>query len=77
MTKSFQDQLTAARERANLTQHDVAALLDISQGTISNWEAGRGCPSKPMQKAALNALKSKLTTSPATTAAGLLNRKGK
>jgi len=55
--KSFQDELTTARERARLTQHDVAALLDISQGTISNWEAGLGCPSKPMQKAALESIK--------------------
>jgi DNA-binding XRE family transcriptional regulator len=40
--------LAEARDRANLTQSELAALLDVSLRTIVNWEAdgGRGVPRK-------------------------------
>lgn len=33
-------QLAEARERAELTQAELAAELDVSPGTVSNWERG-------------------------------------
>jgi len=36
--------LKSAREGKGLTQDDVALLLDTSQPTISNWEAGDVAP---------------------------------
>ena len=40
--------LKAARVNVNLTQADVAKKLDISVGTIKNWEKGKTFPKQPM-----------------------------
>lgn len=32
------------RKRAGLRQVDVAAALNINQGTVASWEAGRSNP---------------------------------
>lgn len=35
------DQIREARERAQLTQPELAELVGVSEGTISNWERGK------------------------------------
>ena len=40
--------LKAERVNVNLTQADVAKKLDISVGTIKNWEKGKTFPKQPM-----------------------------
>lgn len=39
--------LKAARVNVKLTQADVAKRLDISVGTIKNWEKGKTFPKQP------------------------------
>ena len=34
------DQIRAARERKGWTQQQLADALDVSRGTVRNWEAG-------------------------------------
>ena len=41
---SFGDRLKKARENANLTQQELAAALNITDGTISNYENGIAFP---------------------------------
>ena len=48
---TFQEQLSAAREAARLTQEDVAlARGDVTLTTYRNWEAGRYEPSQKDQQ---------------------------
>lgn len=37
-------QIRAARERAGLTQQELAARLNVTNRTVSNWELGRHIP---------------------------------
>lgn len=41
---AFSDKLKLYRQRANLTQEELATKLNISQKTISSWEIGRSDP---------------------------------
>lgn len=38
------NQLTAMREKANLSQEDVAAALKIDRSTVAKWETGAAYP---------------------------------
>jgi transcriptional regulator with XRE-family HTH domain len=38
------DRIRAARERAGLTQQQLAALVDVSARTVGNWERGETVP---------------------------------
>lgn len=38
------ERLRRARERARLTQADVAAALEVSLRTVGNWETGSSAP---------------------------------
>ena len=38
------DELREARRNAGLTQSELADRIDVSQGTISQWETGRETP---------------------------------
>lgn len=40
----FQISLAAARVNANLTQADVAKMLNVTPQTVVNWEKGDGEP---------------------------------
>lgn len=44
---SFKISLHAARVNAELTQEDVAKLMQVSKQTIINWEKGRSIPKIP------------------------------
>lgn len=41
----FRDRLKILRERANLSQSELAAKLDVHPVCISNWETGKRRPS--------------------------------
>src|SRR5215212_11479937 len=43
---AFGEQLLALRTRAKLLQAELAALLQVSQRTIHNWENGEAYPSE-------------------------------
>ncbi len=34
--------------RGKRTQDDVAKLLGVSRGLVSQWETGAGCPGRPL-----------------------------
>ena len=38
------DDVRALREQFDLTQKELAILLDVAPGTVANWEGGRGEP---------------------------------
>jgi transcriptional regulator with XRE-family HTH domain len=40
----FKEQLTKLRKRNNMTQTDLAKLMDVKQYVISSWEIGRSEP---------------------------------
>ena len=40
----FKEQLTKLRKRNNMTQIDLAKLMDVKQYVISSWEIGRSEP---------------------------------
>jgi DNA-binding transcriptional regulator YiaG len=44
--KSLGDQLLLKRIAANLTQSEVAKLLDVSARTVRKWEHGNVCPTE-------------------------------
>ena len=39
--------VTAIREKYDMTQHEFSSLLGISVGTLRNWEQGRRKPQGP------------------------------
>lgn len=39
--------VTAIREKYNMTQHEFSTLIGISVGTLRNWEQGRRKPQGP------------------------------
>ena len=41
---SFGSQLTKLRKRKNMTQIDLANLMDVKQYVVSSWEIGRSEP---------------------------------
>ena len=41
---SFNEQLTKIRKRNNITQIELANLMDVKQYVISSWETGRSEP---------------------------------
>ena len=41
---SFNDQLTKLRKRNNITQIELADLMNVKQYVISSWETGRSEP---------------------------------
>ena len=41
---SFNDQLTKLRKRNNITQIELANLMNVNQYVISSWETGRSEP---------------------------------
>ena len=41
---SFNDQLTKLRKRNNITQIELANLMNVKQYVISSWETGRSEP---------------------------------
>lgn len=47
MTDTFQISLAAARVNADMTQEEVAKLLNISRNTIIKWENGTVIPRTP------------------------------
>ena len=44
----FKDNLKTLRKEKNLTQPEMAKILNISQGTIGNWETGNRVPDVQM-----------------------------
>lgn len=40
----FGDRLKKIREERNINQADLAAVLNVSQGTIGNWETNKRTP---------------------------------
>ena len=38
------------RTKYQLTQGDLAKMLQVARSTVARWEAGQFRPSKPMQK---------------------------
>jgi transcriptional regulator with XRE-family HTH domain len=49
-TVNFGKWLKSARRRNALTQADLAKRLEVSQGTISNWEGGKGEPESSQKR---------------------------
>lgn len=45
---SFGGNLKNLREEKKLLQKDIAKIFNVSQATVSNWEAGRKIPEVPM-----------------------------
>lgn len=45
--------LKAARERANLTQQELADLLGFSPRSVQNWESACGSFPRPSQRRAI------------------------
>lgn len=45
--ETIQISLAAARVNANLTQEEVAKIMNVSKQTIINWEKGRVIPRIP------------------------------
>lgn len=41
---SFADNLRAVRKQKNISQEELAALLDVSRQAVSKWEQGSGFP---------------------------------
>ena len=41
---SFNEQLTKLRKRNNITQIELANLMNVKQYVISSWETGRSEP---------------------------------
>lgn len=52
MTQELEGQLTPMRlrQRVGLTQQQVAFVLGVRQGTISDWERGVSTPNLPPSK---------------------------
>lgn len=44
------EQLKAARLNKEMTQADLASKLEVTQGTISNWERGKGGPGEEQRE---------------------------
>jgi transcriptional regulator with XRE-family HTH domain len=44
MSKEFKEIMLELREKANLTQREVAAVLGVTDQTVSNWETGHRMP---------------------------------
>ena len=47
------DERVTLKERrlaANLTQEDVAKMLEVNQGSVSKWEGGHGVPLKKYRR---------------------------
>jgi transcriptional regulator with XRE-family HTH domain len=42
--------LRAARERRELSQEQLAQIIGVTDGSISNWEIGRNPPQAPTRK---------------------------
>jgi transcriptional regulator with XRE-family HTH domain len=42
--------LKAARVNRGYTQREAAALIDVTEDTISNWERGKSFPNVPQLK---------------------------
>lgn len=53
---TFQATIREARRRLQLTQVQLAALLDVDKQSISNWECGRSTPWPAVEKRALERL---------------------
>lgn len=54
---SFQTDIKAARDRANLTQAEASDLLRIARRALQHWEDGKREPIYPAQVGALAILK--------------------
>jgi transcriptional regulator with XRE-family HTH domain len=54
---SFKEQLTKLRKRNNMTQTDLAKLMDVKQYVISSWEIGRSEPTISQLKMLSNIFK--------------------
>jgi len=46
--EKFGDRLRKAREKSNLTQYQLADMLNVNQITVSTWERGTREPSIEM-----------------------------
>ena len=46
--------LKERRLAANLTQEDVAKMLEVNQSSVSKWECGQGVPLKKYQRKLAN-----------------------
>jgi DNA-binding XRE family transcriptional regulator len=55
--KSLGDQILLKRIAANLTQPEVAKLLDVSTRTVRKWEHGNVCPTEDHWQALGNLLR--------------------
>ena len=44
-TKTLPKSLREARERANITQDDLAEAIGLTRAAICHWEVGRAVPS--------------------------------
>jgi transcriptional regulator with XRE-family HTH domain len=53
----FKEQLTKLRKRNNMTQTDLAKLMDVKQYVISSWEIGRSEPTISQLKMLSNIFK--------------------
>lgn len=54
---AFARELAALRQRAGLTQAQVAALLDADVSTVSRWERGERVPAAALRRAVLERLR--------------------
>lgn len=50
------NRLSYLRVRSKMSQRDLAARLNVQQGSISNWEIGRSKPTAKYIKPLANAL---------------------
>ena len=48
MEQDFSERLKKYRREKNLTQQELADLLQVSNKTVSRWESGGGYPDVPM-----------------------------
>jgi transcriptional regulator with XRE-family HTH domain len=53
----FKEQLTKLRKRNNMTQTDLAKMMDVKQYVISSWEIGRSEPTISQLKMLSNIFK--------------------
>lgn len=50
MSEEFSTRLKRLREKAGLSTHEMAKLIEVAQSTFSDWENGRGLRPVPYQK---------------------------
>lgn len=59
MAERIGDRIRMLREAHRLSQTELAARLNITQPSVSQWETGRTIPTLPMQRALADELETK------------------